>query len=218
MGTVAAYVSYASPVRGITPLMSCPLGTCHKYETCTKHCKKPQEQRSDVQPRWVFGVGEAPGLRCSREMACAPACAGGRNDASDFIFPQILMGEAGSLEMSHHWNFSDSCHQKKSLKEVRGPSTQYFKLAVERGDPPSPNSQSFTLPKKTLGGSQPSACNYHSLQSWPPPPHITSFFFSFFPFTSKPGKASDVGSTATSWWGKAAEGISRIIKRSPHRP
>lgn len=148
MGTVAAYVSYASPVRGITPLMSCPLGTCHKYETCTKHCKKPQEQRSDVQPRWVFGVGEAPGLSCSREMACAPACAGGRNDASDFIFPQILMGEAGSLEMSHHWNFSDSCHQKKSLKEVRGPSTQYFKLAVERGDPPSPNSQSFTLPKK----------------------------------------------------------------------
>lgn len=185
MGTVAAYVSYASPVRGITPLMSCPSGTCHKYETCTKHCKKPQEQRSDVQPRWVFGVGEAPGLRCSREMACAPACAGGRNDASDFIFPQILMGEAGSLEMSHHWNFSDSCHQKKSLKEVRGPSTQYFKLAVECGDPPSSNSQSFTLPKKTLCifGWQPA----FSMQLPFPaelassPSHHLFFFFPSFP-------------------------------------
>jgi len=165
--------------------MSCPSGTCHKYETCTKHCKKPQEQRSDVQPRWVFGVGEAPGLRCSREMACAPACAGGRNDASDFIFPQILMGEAGSLEMSHHWNFSDSCHQKKSLKEVRGPSTQYFKLAVECGDPPSSNSQSFTLPKKTLCifGWQPA----FSMQLPFPaelassPSHHLFFFFPSFP-------------------------------------
>lgn len=124
--------------------------------------------------------------------------------------------------------FSDSSHQKKSLRDVSGPSTQYLELPVHRvpdhRDWQSPISQ--TLPQKKLsaylGGSQLPACNYHSLQSWPRPPLLLFFsfgdFFSSFPFASMPGKASDVGTTAVSRWGKAVEGISRIIKPGSHRP
>lgn len=78
--------------------------------------------------------------------------------------------------------FSDSSHQKKSLRDVSGPSTQYLELPVHRvpdhRDWQSPISQ--TLPQKKplcISGRQPASSvqlPFPAELASPPP---TSFFF-----------------------------------------
>lgn len=166
-----------------------------------------------------------------RGSVCPCVCFGARMLLWDSFLSKDTLGQGlkpgNAQSHTELLFFPDSSGQKKSLKyggswpPVFGMPDFPVHRAPERGDHPSPNDRAFhPSPKK------PSRA--HPLQIWEaasPKPVITFprgvglsssllfFFFSFFPFKSKPGKASDVGTTAPrGCWGKAVEGISQIIK------
>lgn len=104
--------------------------------------------------------------------------------------------------------FPDSSGQKKFLKDGGGAVPQdlgcltslcirHWSVGTSRAFHPT-KKPLWGAPSTDLGGSQPKACYYFSPWSWPLFRPLFYFFFPSFPFKSKPGKASDVGTAAAS--------------------